>query len=88
MKIDLHGHLLRLRGDAVKNGRRPLAERIGFRVFRWAAAKPERWARLVGLARRFQGPAVRFGLLKRWTDHREAPVVAPRSFREMWRDDG
>jgi L-lactate dehydrogenase complex protein LldF len=88
VKIDLHGHLLRLRGEAVKDGRRPLAERIGFRVFRWAAAKPKRWARLVGLARRFQGAAVRFGLLKPWTDHREAPVVAPRSFREMWRDDG
>jgi len=87
VKIDLHGHLLRLRGDAVKVGRRPVAERIGFRVFRWASAKASRWERLVALARRLQGPAVRLGLLSPWTDHREAPVVAPRTFREMWRDD-
>ncbi|MEN8151930.1 MAG: lactate utilization protein B [Planctomycetota bacterium] len=82
VKIDLHGHLLRLRGA----GRRPLLERLGFRLFSWAAAKPSRWARLVRLARRFQGPAARWGLIRPWTDHREAPTVAPRSFREMWRD--
>lgn len=88
VKIDLHGHLLRFRGRSVSAGRRSFAERLAFRAYRWVSAKPSRWRRAVALFRKFQGPAVRWGLLRSWTDHREAPLVAPKSFLDLWRDDG
>jgi L-lactate dehydrogenase complex protein LldF len=86
VKIDLHGHLLRLREEEVA---RPPARltRLGWRLFRFVMARPALYRRLTKVARRFERPAVRSGLLGGWTRFREAPRLAKRSFTELWRDE-
>jgi L-lactate dehydrogenase complex protein LldF len=78
-----------------------LGERLAFRLYAFAWSRPTlyRWGTRV--ARLLQRTVVRdgrvgkvHGLLARlapplaaWTEWRDAPAVAPRSFREQWRDD-
>jgi len=88
VKIDLHGHLLRLRARTVDGGGRGILERIGYRLFRFVMRSPARYRLVARLARRFQAPALRLGMGRAWTEFREAPKIAPRSFHEIWREDG
>ena len=63
-----------------------MLERLAFRLFRWVTASSRRFEFALRTAKRFREGAVRAGLLRRWTDGREAPRIATRSFRDMWRD--
>jgi L-lactate dehydrogenase complex protein LldF len=79
--------------------RKQLTERIAFAAYSYAWRHP--WVYRLGIrtARLFQSAFVRQGRIRRvtgtvakiaspvaaWTNDRDAPPVAPRSFREIWR---
>jgi L-lactate dehydrogenase complex protein LldF len=84
VEIDLAAHLLRLRNRGPKG----LLERLAFRGFEFVMRSAGRYRAAAAAARRFEGLAHRLGLTRGWTRHREAPRLAPRSFREIWREDG
>lgn len=83
--IDLHGHLL---GQRARTKNRGLGEHAAFGVWRWVMASPRRYRLASRIARTLQGPIRRVGLLAPWTRHREAPRIAPLSFRELWSRHG
>ncbi len=88
VKIPIHEHLLRMRREAVSAGRRGIPERLAFRIFRYVMQRPGLYRRAARITKRLLPAAARAGLLRRWTDTRAAPQPAPRSFKEMWREDG
>ena len=83
--IQLHGHLLGQRARAKHRG---WVERTGFRLWRWVMASPRRYRLATRIARGLQPLLPRTGLLAAWTRHREAPVIARRSFRDLWSRHG
>ncbi|MGB6472159.1 MAG: LutB/LldF family L-lactate oxidation iron-sulfur protein [Candidatus Acidiferrales bacterium] len=92
VKIDLHHHLLHNRRDAAAAGYRPLAQRIGFRVWRWGLAGARRFAFLgragrIALRTLYALGAERTWLdpLRAWTKERAAPRIPAKSFRALWR---
>ncbi len=94
VKIDLHHHLLHNRRNAVSAGERPWAERIGFKVWRWAMMSSGRFAFLSRVALSALRLMYRFGAegtvldpLRSWTAARAAPEIPRHSFRELWRKD-
>ena len=80
--------------------RKPL-ERLAFRLYAWAWSSPARYEWGARVMRVLQRPALRGGRvvkvsgllaklappLAAWTEWRDAPPMAPRSFREQWRSD-
>jgi len=102
VKIDIPALLLHLRGRIASGQSMPLGsdhgrpidkrERRAFRMWAWAAKSPRRYrwfARLV----RFTAPLhdtvfVRafFPPIFAWTKNRTLPRVAPRSFRDTWKE--
>jgi L-lactate dehydrogenase complex protein LldF len=94
VKIDLHHHLLHNRRNAVEKAHRPWMERVGFKVFGWAAASAGRFAFLGAVGRRALRMAYALGMegtaldpLGPWTKYRAAPKVPAKSFRARWRDE-
>jgi L-lactate dehydrogenase complex protein LldF len=92
VKIRLSDHLLENRQEYVKEGNATLAEKIGFRVFRWAAMSPRRFSLLGSLSRTALRAAVGMGIppqslgpLAQWTKYRALPDIPKESFREQWR---
>jgi L-lactate dehydrogenase complex protein LldF len=93
VRIDLPGLLLELRDESVRAGRVPLWLRWGIRAYRIAATSPARfrWAsRLAAWGTRL---LARQGWIRRlppplaaWTDHRDFPAFAARSFSQRWRE--
>jgi L-lactate dehydrogenase complex protein LldF len=89
-------------GTADQRGpaKRKPAERLAFRLYTLAWSRP--WLYLLGarVMRVLQKPAVRGGRIGKvgglvaklapplaaWTEWRDAPPLAPRTFREQWRD--
>jgi L-lactate dehydrogenase complex protein LldF len=88
VKIRIHEHLLRMRGEAVRENRRPLRERLAFAAFRLVMRHPALYRQLAAATRRLLPPAARGGLLAPWTKYRELPIPTPRTFKEIWREDG
>ncbi len=98
VKIDLPQLLLHLRSEVVEGGRMPHArdrverglegfiERVTFRLWRHAVSGPRRY-RAASYFARFVPHALltRFGPLGTWSAGREAPRLARRSFRELWK---
>jgi len=97
--IPLHDLLVRLREENVAAGRTEGGERLAMRLLAWAWSRP--WAyRLSGRIARwlqrgfFAGSAAGDGCwsergpgpLAAWAAGRQVPVLAPRSFRELWGD--
>ncbi len=91
VRIDIPTMLIHMRNDLFKRGRLAKSFGIGFRLWRIGmcspllyriGAKMNRWfMRLVGRSGwigRLPGP------LAAWTDHRDFPAPARRSFREQW----
>ncbi len=90
-------------GTADQKGpvKRKLIERLAFRLFAFAASSPTLYEWGARIARVLQRPAVRDGRIGKaggfvaklapplaaWTEWRDAPPLAPRSFREQWRDE-
>lgn len=88
VKIDIAKHLLHNRRNAVQQGHRPLLERVGMKLWRWAMMKQGRFSLAGRLGRtvlRIVGKSPAPGLTL-WTEHREMPQVPKRSFRELWRE--
>jgi L-lactate dehydrogenase complex protein LldF len=89
VRIDLHKHLLHNRRNSITSGTGPWWERLAFKAFTFAANRPAVFLLGAKIARALQ-PL--HGLVKGtaldparpWTATREAPQIAPKSFRELW----
>jgi L-lactate dehydrogenase complex protein LldF len=82
--------------------KRKIGERLAFKAFAYLWATPRRYSLSVRLTRIFQKAIVRNGTIGRvgrvvgsvvpplaaWTALRDAPSVAPKTFREEWRERG
>lgn len=88
VKIDIHRHLLRLRGRAVKAGRVGVLERAAFSLARRLLQSPTLYPLFSRLLRRAGPRAFLLGPGRAWSRHREPPAAAPRSFNELWGDHG
>jgi L-lactate dehydrogenase complex protein LldF len=91
VKIPLHDMLVYLRQRNVAEGRTKPVERLAFRGFKFVFSNARRYKLSFRAARLGQKPLVKdghieskIGPLKGWTDARNAPAVAPMSFRERW----
>ena len=91
VRIDIPEVLIYLRGKTDH----PVVESTALKAVAWAMGDPKRFGLAMRLARIGQGPLVRDGkiawlpgMLGGWTDVRDAPPLARRSFRELWRDRG
>ncbi|HLM57258.1 MAG TPA: LutB/LldF family L-lactate oxidation iron-sulfur protein [Pyrinomonadaceae bacterium] len=90
-------------GTAEQKGpvkKKPL-ERLAFRMYAWAWSSPRLYEWGGRVMRVLQKPMVRGGRIGRvggllaklapplaaWTEWRDAPPIAPRSFREQWREE-
>ena len=88
MKIDIPSVLIHLRGRVVREEKARLdGEGLAMRLARRTFSSQQRYERAQRLARAGSGPLARlpFGPVRRWTDMRELPGVAPQSFRDGWR---
>ncbi len=91
VRIDIPRMLLSLRDRSTKEGETPSWVTAGLWLLRYVAERPrlfrvaQRAARLASRAAARDG-WVRFvpGHLARWTDHRDFPALAPRSFMDRW----
>lgn len=94
VRIDIPRMLLKLRAEAVQAGQAPLWLKFGLKLYRLAVVQPAlfrlggrlgSWAtRLMareGWFKRLPGP------LAAWTDHRDFPALASKSFSQRWRDE-
>jgi L-lactate dehydrogenase complex protein LldF len=91
VKIDIPRLLLELRSEVVKSNAREsrgILERWGFKLWALAMRHPMLYE-MGGLAAEALLPALAdFGPFKAWASQRELPEVAPKSFRQMWRERG
>ncbi|MBI4241455.1 MAG: iron-sulfur cluster-binding protein [Candidatus Rokubacteria bacterium] len=93
VKIDIPRMLIELREHLDRERIAPLAERLIFKSFARVLTTPALYRVLGRLGRLLQRPFVKDGrlgalpvFLRGWTDHRDLPPVAERSFRERWRE--
>jgi L-lactate dehydrogenase complex protein LldF len=110
VKIDIPELLLHLRAEitdgeaggieAESKPKKKFAERMAFRMYRYAWSSPGFYKFGTKAARIMQKLVVRDGKIGKvsgflaglvpplgnWTAWRDAPVVAPRSFRDEWRE--
>jgi L-lactate dehydrogenase complex protein LldF len=90
--IPLHDLLLKLRARQVAAGTGGRAQGFLFAGFERAMTSPRLYEAGARLARRAQAPLVRAGSVRAtpptrpWTGTRELPPLAPKSFRELWRE--
>jgi L-lactate dehydrogenase complex protein LldF len=91
VKIDIPRMLIELRDPLDRERIAPLAERVVFKAFARILVRPVLYRLSGRLGRLAQRPFLRDGRLhglpaffKGWTDHRDLPPVARRSFREEW----
>ena len=89
--IDIPEVLIYLRGKVDH----PFVESVALKSVAWAMGSPRRFSLALRLARLGQGPLVHDGriawlpgMLGGWTDVRDAPPVARKSFRQLWRERG
>jgi L-lactate dehydrogenase complex protein LldF len=93
VRIDLPGLLLKLRRDTVKTGHRPWWLQLGLSGYAMAAASPGLFGAGTRIAGLGSGLIARDGWihgmpapLNAWTDSRDFPKFAPRSFQAMWKE--
>jgi L-lactate dehydrogenase complex protein LldF len=97
VRIDIPRILLKLRSDwsEQKTGNGPrFIERLGMRLWALAMRSSRVYSFVFRTAAAVQGPLLEEGKLKRlpfafagWTQNRDFPALAKRSFRAMWRDE-
>jgi L-lactate dehydrogenase complex protein LldF len=91
VRIDLPRLLLRQRAAAKRAGYGPWWLRAGLRVYRWLATHPRAWGAALALGRLGARATGRSPLrrlpppLSGWTDYRDFPAPAARSFSAQWR---
>ena len=97
VRINIPHLLLKLRNDWVKgvdHKRRPaLVEKAAMRLWAFAMRHPRIYNVAFRLAARIQGPMLEDGKFRRlpfafgaWTENRDFPALASKSFHEIWRD--
>lgn len=100
VKINIPDLLLHLRSEAQEQAPAPrpkgslLGERTLIRLWAWVMERPRIYALASRLARWGQGVLSRGGWIRkmpsypasRWTEGRDLPALAPKSFRERWKD--
>jgi L-lactate dehydrogenase complex protein LldF len=84
VKIDVHKLLLYNRGDSVAQGLAPGSERWIFFFWKKAMLNRETMNKGGAKAKNF---ILRNFFQKSWGPRRELPVIAPRSFNQMWHDE-
>jgi L-lactate dehydrogenase complex protein LldF len=90
VKIDLHHHLLHNRRNAAQE--KPVWwEKMAFKMFAVAANNPDLFALGQRIARLFQPmhawvKGTRLDPARPWTQTREAPKIAKKTFRELWKE--
>jgi L-lactate dehydrogenase complex protein LldF len=94
MRIDIPRMLLKLRNEATKAGKTPTWLRLGLRLYSFAVVRP--WLYRLGgqLSRTGAGLLAKNGWINKlpgplaaWTDHRDFPAFAPKSFSQRWREE-
>lgn len=90
VKIDLHHHLLHNRRNAAAENP-SFFEKLAFKLFAIAANDPALFAVGQRIARTLQPlhswiQGTRFDPARSWTQTREAPQVAEKTFRELWKE--
>jgi L-lactate dehydrogenase complex protein LldF len=94
VRIDIPRMLVELRHGLDEERIVPWPERMLFRVAAWVLGSPARFRLAARLGRLGQRPFVRDGRLRnlplfgRWTQSRDLPPVAARTFSERWPDLG
>ena len=100
VKINIPDLLLHLRAQVQekvavpKPKGAPVRERTAMRFWAWIMTSPRRYAWSGRLARGAQGVFARQGWIRsfpafpvsRWTEQRDLPSLAPKSFREQWKE--
>jgi len=89
VKIDLHHHLLQNRRNAAAQ-KPSFFERLGYRIFAVVANRPRVYRLAKVLGRGLQPLLVlvkgsRLDPARAWTQTRELPPLAPKSFKELWK---
>jgi L-lactate dehydrogenase complex protein LldF len=90
VKIDIPEILLLLRARAAASAQaHGRLERLAWRLWAWSCSGPRRFALAARLARAGQHLSLvrRLGPLGAWHSTRELPELAPRSFRQLWREE-
>lgn len=101
VKIDIPKVLLELRAD-VKEAEKSVAanqlERAAFQAFAYVASRPKLWRRFTGLAQKFNPMGLKkngmakvpgymnIGPIHEWLSVRDMAPLAPKSFRQMWKE--
>jgi len=98
VRIDIPRILLKLRSDwseaQANEGGPSIIERLAMKL--WSFAMRHRWMYNIGfrVAAFIQGPMAEDGKIKRlpftfagWTEYRDFPTLARKSFRSMWKDE-
>jgi L-lactate dehydrogenase complex protein LldF len=93
VRIDIPRMLIELREHLDREKIAPWSERVVFRAFRRLLMSETAFRASTRAGRLLQKPFVRGGRLRglpllfaRWTRTRDLPPVAPRTFRERWKD--
>jgi len=93
VRIDIPRMLIELREHLRRDRIAPASERAVFRVFRRLLMSPTAFAFAAPAARMLQRPFVKNGRVSRlpsffskWTETRDLPPVAARTFRERWKE--
>jgi L-lactate dehydrogenase complex protein LldF len=92
VKIPLPDLMRKLREKQVERKLRPASERLGLKLWAWAAARPGLYALATKLAARFgRRLGGREGMIRAlpgagagWTAGRDLPAPAGRTFRELY----
>jgi L-lactate dehydrogenase complex protein LldF len=91
--IPLHDLLLKLRNQQVEEGLAGKAQEIAFKGFESTMKRPVLYKISSRAGRLTQKPLLRDGFvrplpgpLSAWTDSRELPPLAEKSFRELWKE--
>jgi L-lactate dehydrogenase complex protein LldF len=94
IRIDIPRMLLKLRADGIKVGKAPAWLKLGLRLYRFAVVRP--WLYRLGgqMGRGGMKVLARNGWIKKlpgplaaWTDYRDFPPFAPKSFSQRWREE-
>ena len=93
MGIPLHDLLLKLRNRQVERGLADKAQEIAFKGFESTMKSPALYKISSKAGRLAQKPLLRDGSvrpvpgpLSGWTDSRDLPPLAEKSFRELWKE--
>lgn len=93
VRIDLPRMLIELREEEVERGMSPRSERAAFGFFGWLTRHRSLFDLAVRLGRIFQRPFARAGEISSappplagWTQYRDFPALAEKSFSERWDD--